>query len=51
MSVCLQCILSMFEDMGFINTYKIDLHTLARSDSSICANIACLSVMFCSAPP
>uniref|UniRef100_A0A4W4E9Y1 Phosphodiesterase n=1 Tax=Electrophorus electricus TaxID=8005 RepID=A0A4W4E9Y1_ELEEL len=23
-------ILSMFEDMGFINTYKIDLHTLAR---------------------
>ncbi|TKS81169.1 cGMP-dependent 3',5'-cyclic phosphodiesterase [Collichthys lucidus] len=24
------CILSMFEDMGFINTYKIDLHTLAR---------------------
>lgn len=22
----------MFEDMGFINTYKIDLHTLARSD-------------------
>uniref|UniRef100_A0A3Q3NNT2 PDEase domain-containing protein n=1 Tax=Labrus bergylta TaxID=56723 RepID=A0A3Q3NNT2_9LABR len=22
-------ILSMFEDMGFINTYKIDLHTLA----------------------
>uniref|UniRef100_A0A3B5AZ17 PDEase domain-containing protein n=1 Tax=Stegastes partitus TaxID=144197 RepID=A0A3B5AZ17_9TELE len=25
----LQCILSMFEDMGFINTYKIDLHTLA----------------------
>ncbi|MBN3293567.1 PDE2A phosphodiesterase, partial [Polypterus senegalus] len=24
------CILSMFEDMGFINTYKIDLNTLAR---------------------
>ncbi|KAA8593967.1 hypothetical protein FQN60_004801, partial [Etheostoma spectabile] len=24
------CVLSMFEDMGFINTYKIDLHTLAR---------------------
>lgn len=24
----------MFEDMGFINTYKIDLHTLARSDNS-----------------
>ncbi|XP_029028377.1 cGMP-dependent 3',5'-cyclic phosphodiesterase isoform X2 [Betta splendens] len=24
------CILSMFEDMGFINTYKIDMHTLAR---------------------
>uniref|UniRef100_A0A8C8DV08 Phosphodiesterase n=1 Tax=Oryzias sinensis TaxID=183150 RepID=A0A8C8DV08_9TELE len=24
------CILSMFEDMGFINTYKIDLQTLAR---------------------
>uniref|UniRef100_A0AAZ3R093 Phosphodiesterase n=1 Tax=Oncorhynchus tshawytscha TaxID=74940 RepID=A0AAZ3R093_ONCTS len=23
-------ILSMFEDMGFINAYKIDLHTLAR---------------------
>ncbi|XP_073673703.1 cGMP-dependent 3',5'-cyclic phosphodiesterase isoform X2 [Garra rufa] len=23
-------ILSMFEDMGFTNTYKIDLHTLAR---------------------
>ncbi|KAI1893965.1 hypothetical protein AGOR_G00129090 [Albula goreensis] len=23
-------ILCMFEDMGFINTYKIDLHTLAR---------------------
>ncbi|KAJ7995327.1 hypothetical protein DPEC_G00243400 [Dallia pectoralis] len=23
-------ILSMFEDMGFINNYKIDLHTLAR---------------------
>uniref|UniRef100_A0AAR2LYI4 Phosphodiesterase n=1 Tax=Pygocentrus nattereri TaxID=42514 RepID=A0AAR2LYI4_PYGNA len=23
-------VLSMFEDMGFINTYKIDLHTLAR---------------------
>nr|XP_023648140.1 cGMP-dependent 3',5'-cyclic phosphodiesterase [Paramormyrops kingsleyae] len=23
-------ILSMFEDMGFLNTYKIDLHTLAR---------------------
>uniref|UniRef100_A0A8B9JBW8 Phosphodiesterase n=1 Tax=Astyanax mexicanus TaxID=7994 RepID=A0A8B9JBW8_ASTMX len=23
-------ILSMFEDMGFINTYKIDIHTLAR---------------------
>uniref|UniRef100_A0AAY4EMJ2 Phosphodiesterase n=1 Tax=Denticeps clupeoides TaxID=299321 RepID=A0AAY4EMJ2_9TELE len=23
-------ILSMFEDMGFVNTYKIDLHTLAR---------------------
>ncbi|KAG9351420.1 hypothetical protein JZ751_022670, partial [Albula glossodonta] len=23
-------ILSMFEDMGFISTYKIDLHTLAR---------------------
>ncbi|XP_059369743.1 cGMP-dependent 3',5'-cyclic phosphodiesterase isoform X2 [Carassius carassius] len=23
-------ILSMFEDMGFINTYKINLHTLAR---------------------
>lgn len=30
--VCLQCVLSMFEDMGFINTYKIDMHTLARSD-------------------
>uniref|UniRef100_A0A3Q4GPQ6 PDEase domain-containing protein n=1 Tax=Neolamprologus brichardi TaxID=32507 RepID=A0A3Q4GPQ6_NEOBR len=26
----LQCVLSMFEDMGFINTYKIDMHTLAR---------------------
>uniref|UniRef100_A0A3B5MBF7 PDEase domain-containing protein n=1 Tax=Xiphophorus couchianus TaxID=32473 RepID=A0A3B5MBF7_9TELE len=25
----LQGVLSMFEDMGFINTYKIDLHTLA----------------------
>uniref|UniRef100_A0A8C6NL25 Phosphodiesterase n=1 Tax=Nothobranchius furzeri TaxID=105023 RepID=A0A8C6NL25_NOTFU len=24
------CVLSMFEDMGFINTYKIDLQTLAR---------------------
>ncbi|KAM9852776.1 cGMP-dependent 3',5'-cyclic phosphodiesterase [Aulostomus maculatus] len=24
------CILSMFEDMGFINTYKIDMQTLAR---------------------
>uniref|UniRef100_A0AAX7VDD9 Phosphodiesterase n=1 Tax=Astatotilapia calliptera TaxID=8154 RepID=A0AAX7VDD9_ASTCA len=24
------CVLSMFEDMGFINTYKIDMHTLAR---------------------
>uniref|UniRef100_A0A673B554 Phosphodiesterase n=1 Tax=Sphaeramia orbicularis TaxID=375764 RepID=A0A673B554_9TELE len=24
------CILSMFEDMGFINTYKIDIQTLAR---------------------
>ncbi|XP_075871079.1 cGMP-dependent 3',5'-cyclic phosphodiesterase isoform X2 [Nelusetta ayraudi] len=24
------CILSMFEDMGFTNTYKIDIHTLAR---------------------
>ncbi|XP_068601832.1 cGMP-dependent 3',5'-cyclic phosphodiesterase [Brachionichthys hirsutus] len=24
------CILSMFEDMGFINTYKMDRHTLAR---------------------
>uniref|UniRef100_A0A8C1JXX2 Phosphodiesterase 2A n=1 Tax=Cyprinus carpio TaxID=7962 RepID=A0A8C1JXX2_CYPCA len=23
-------VLSMFEDMGFINTYKLDLHTLAR---------------------
>ncbi|XP_034024080.1 cGMP-dependent 3',5'-cyclic phosphodiesterase isoform X2 [Thalassophryne amazonica] len=23
-------VLSMFEDMGFINTYKIDLHTLTR---------------------
>ncbi|XP_067307593.1 cGMP-dependent 3',5'-cyclic phosphodiesterase isoform X2 [Pseudorasbora parva] len=23
-------VLSMFEDMGFINTYKIDMHTLAR---------------------
>ncbi|XP_065136382.1 cGMP-dependent 3',5'-cyclic phosphodiesterase isoform X1 [Paramisgurnus dabryanus] len=23
-------ILSMFEDLGFINTYKIDMHTLAR---------------------
>lgn len=33
--LCLQCILSMFEDMGFINTYKIDLHTLARSDNTI----------------
>lgn len=31
--VFLQCILSMFEDMGFINTYKIDLQTLARLDS------------------
>lgn len=30
--VCVQCILSMFEDMGFINSYKIDMHTLARSD-------------------
>ncbi|TRY93028.1 hypothetical protein DNTS_009487 [Danionella cerebrum] len=25
-----RAVLSMFEDMGFINTYKIDLHTLAR---------------------
>lgn len=25
-----QAVLSMFEDMGFINTYKIDMHTLAR---------------------
>uniref|UniRef100_A0A8D3DKL8 Phosphodiesterase n=1 Tax=Scophthalmus maximus TaxID=52904 RepID=A0A8D3DKL8_SCOMX len=24
------CVLSMLEDMGFINTYKIDRHTLAR---------------------
>uniref|UniRef100_A0A7N6AT32 Phosphodiesterase n=1 Tax=Anabas testudineus TaxID=64144 RepID=A0A7N6AT32_ANATE len=24
------CIFSMFDDMGFINTYKIDMHTLAR---------------------
>ncbi|KAJ0022191.1 hypothetical protein NQD34_009681 [Periophthalmus magnuspinnatus] len=24
------CVLSMFEDMGFINRYKIDMHTLAR---------------------
>lgn len=31
--ICLQCIISMFEDMGFINTYKIDLQTLARSDN------------------
>lgn len=25
----------MFEDMGFINTYKIDMHTLARSDNTL----------------
>uniref|UniRef100_A0A8C7GTA5 Phosphodiesterase 2A n=1 Tax=Oncorhynchus kisutch TaxID=8019 RepID=A0A8C7GTA5_ONCKI len=25
-----QAIISMFEDMGFINTYKINMHTLAR---------------------
>ncbi|XP_036380143.1 cGMP-dependent 3',5'-cyclic phosphodiesterase-like [Megalops cyprinoides] len=25
-----RAVLSMFEDMGFINTYKINLHTLAR---------------------
>lgn len=31
----LQCVLSMFEDMGFINTYKIDMHTLARSDNTL----------------
>ncbi|XP_016359074.1 cGMP-dependent 3',5'-cyclic phosphodiesterase [Sinocyclocheilus anshuiensis] len=35
LSLCLslslsQGVLSMLEDMGFINTYKIDLHTLAR---------------------
>uniref|UniRef100_A0A672H9W5 Phosphodiesterase n=1 Tax=Salarias fasciatus TaxID=181472 RepID=A0A672H9W5_SALFA len=24
------CVLSMFEDMGFINTYKIEMNTLAR---------------------
>lgn len=28
----------MFEDMGFINTYKIDLHTLARSDGRTVKN-------------
>lgn len=27
---CFQAIISMFEDMGFINTYKINMHTLAR---------------------
>uniref|UniRef100_A0A674PNK4 Phosphodiesterase n=1 Tax=Takifugu rubripes TaxID=31033 RepID=A0A674PNK4_TAKRU len=36
------CVLSMFEDMGFINTYKIDLHTLARSD-----NVRFTNALFC----
>uniref|UniRef100_A0A8C7YSW7 Phosphodiesterase n=1 Tax=Oryzias sinensis TaxID=183150 RepID=A0A8C7YSW7_9TELE len=40
------CILSMFEDMGFINTYKIDLQTLARFDKIKCQSLMCLSFSF-----
>uniref|UniRef100_A0A8C7DHU4 Phosphodiesterase n=1 Tax=Oncorhynchus kisutch TaxID=8019 RepID=A0A8C7DHU4_ONCKI len=31
-------ILSMFEDMGFINTYKIDLHTLVTNLAAVMAH-------------